>query len=109
MSSVQSEQRIETDQKALEYLKDKFDEGEIKGELGEAIWLRIYSASVLFGEYARLSKWVDTEKRKPTKKDANKAGYILAWIGTDSPAVMNYKAAKYSTHWQPLPSKPKKQ
>jgi len=52
MKDKEATAKIPVDEKALDWLKSKFEKGELKGELAEVIWGHIYSASILLGEYA---------------------------------------------------------
>lgn len=56
MKEQQTKAEIKVDEKALNWLKDKFKKGELKGELAEIIWGHIYSASVILGDYASTTK-----------------------------------------------------
>lgn len=74
----------------------------------------VYSYPEIMVKYAsQTSNWISVEERLPTKEDANKDGYVLAW---DKYYKIPY-AQRFEdlhkhlqirfTHWQPLPSPPK--
>lgn len=54
--------------------------------------------------------WIDAAKRKPTRKDADVTGCVLAWHRYNGAMITGWRNVRGNalyTHWQPTPAVPK--
>ena len=55
--------------------------------------------------------WIDASKLKPTEKDADIQGCVLAWHRYDGARITGWRQFSFSsmlTHWQHMPRPPVK-